>query len=178
MNKNNINVAKKTLKFLEKNSWKEITISKVISKKEKISINNKKELLININRYFDYLLKQNASTIENSSSKDMLFEVLMARFDILNIYRLSIQNLFNYIKVNPHEFISLLPSFIDSMILISTLANLDVNGIKGIPKIKALFLIYIITSFTWNDDSSKSLEKTMTALDKYLSQIDKFYKIA
>ena len=28
----------------------------------------------------------NASTIENSSSKDMLFEVLMARFDILNIY--------------------------------------------------------------------------------------------
>ena len=61
--------------------------------------------LNNINRYFDYLLKNNLNSIESSSSKDMIFEVLKARFDILNKYRKSIKNLAKYIKSNPHKFI-------------------------------------------------------------------------
>ena len=73
--------------------------------------------------------------LEESTKKDMLFEILMARLDILNLYRKSIKN--NKVFIfNPQKFIVMAPSFIESIIQISTLSNIDVNGIKGIPKLK------------------------------------------
>ncbi len=178
MNKYNILLAQNTLTYLEKNSWNKITIDKVIPKGKKININKKIDLLININRYFDFKLKQNISSLENSSSKDMLFEVLMARFDILNSYRQSIKNLFKNIQSKPHEFIALIPSFVESIILIATISEIDISGFKSLPKIKVILILYFITMFTWLNDESEYLEKTMTALDRYLAQIDKLIKIA
>ena len=52
---NKISLAKKTLLLLEKKSWKNISISSVIKNEKKTIIKNKIELLININRYFDYI---------------------------------------------------------------------------------------------------------------------------
>ena len=96
MQNNNILIAKKTLKELEKKSWKEISFKDLKINKRISSIKNKTDLLVNINKYFDYLLKNNVSSIEDSTSKDMLFEVLMARLDILNNYRSSVKNLINH----------------------------------------------------------------------------------
>ena len=177
MNKDKIKIALKTLKLLENISWKNIQIEDILEKKNKNIFKNKKEFLININLYFDYLLKKNVSNLEKSSTKDMLFEVLMARFDILNLHRKSVKGLIKYFLANPQEFISLLPSFVESIILISSLADINVNGIKGAAKIKIIFLLYVLTIFVWNNDDSPSLEKTMTSLDKYLNQIDKFVKL-
>ena len=178
MNKDKINISKITLKLLEKKLWNKISLEEVKKlNKNSLSIKNKNQLLENINRYFDYLLKNNLNSIESSSSKDMIFEVLMARFDILNKYRKSIKNLAKYIKSNPHKFIITLPSFIESIIVISNLANININGVKGSLKIKAIFIIYVLSTFTWLEDESKSLEKTMTVLDKYLNQLDKITNI-
>ena len=172
-----IKIAKKTLKLLENSSWEKITLLKVLEKQKDKSIKNKNDLLININRYFDFILKQNLVMLEKSTTKDMLFEVLMARLDILNQYRGSIKNLLKYFSSNPHKFVKLLPSFGDSIILISSLSNIDVSGFKGIAKIKAIFLLYVIIIYTWNRDESESLEKTMTTLDKYLNNLEKIFKL-
>ena len=177
MNKKNINLAIKTLKLLENNTWDKIDFEKNFKIEKKNKVNTKKKILVNINNYFDFLLKKNLSSIEISSTKDMLFEVLMARFDILNTYRKSVKNINNYFKSRPHEIIFFFPNFIETIIIMATLANIDVNGAKGIIKIKGIFILYFLTSFTWHNDESLSLEKTMTTLDKYLNQIDKFYKI-
>ncbi len=177
MNKTRILIAKKTLKLLEKNSWEKISIDRVLGKENKIKFNSKKELLSNINRYIDYQLKKNLSSMEVSSTKDMVFEVIMARFDILNSHRTSIKNLINFFTSNPQEFIKSLPSFVESIILTASLANIRVNGIKGAANIKILFLIYLITIYTWRMDESSALEKTMTNLDKYLIQIEKITPI-
>ena len=172
-----VKIAKKTLKLLEKNSWEKITLLKVLEKQKDKSIKNKNDLLININRYFDFMLKQNLVMLEKSTTKDMLFEVFMARLDILNQYRASIKNLLKYFSSNPHKLVKLLPSFGDSIILISSLSNIDVNGIKGLAKIKAIFLLYVIIIYTWNKDETESLEKTMTTLDKYLNNLEKIFKL-
>ena len=177
MNKDKIKIALKTLNLLEKTAWENIELIDIIEKKNINIFKNKKEILIYINRYFDYLLKKNVSDIEKSSTKDMLFEVLMARFDILNLHRKSIKKLIKYFLAKPQEFISLIPSFIESIILISSLADINVNGVKGAAKIKIIFLLYMLTLIVWNNDDSSSLEKTMTSLDKYLDQIDKLAKI-
>ena len=43
-------------------------------------------------------------------------------------------------------------------------------------KLKGLFVVYVVTFFQWLDDDNPSLEKTMTALDKYLDQAEKIGK--
>jgi len=175
MNKENINIALKTLKLLKKKSWGEIRLEEIIknSKKHKQSIKTKNDLLKNINRYVDYLLKKETSSIEKSTTKDMLFEVIMARFDVLQKYRNSFLTLFESFKSKPQKSIILLPSFLESMFLTATLANIEIKGIKGSLTIKGIFIIYIATYLEWIKDTSKSLEKTMTTLDQYLNKASK-----
>tara|TARA_B100001121_G_scaffold99074_1_gene87662 strand:- start:256 stop:795 length:540 start_codon:yes stop_codon:yes gene_type:complete len=177
MKKNEISIAINTLKLLEKNSWEKISLSNILSKQKNITIKNKTDILIIINRYFDYLLKENLSSLEESSSKDMLFEVLMERLDILNNYRISIKKIINYFLSQPHIFIKVAPSFIESIILIMKLSKINTNGITGVPKIKIVFFLYLMIIYTWNNDQTKSLEKTMTTLDKYLSNLDRLIKL-
>ncbi len=177
MNKDQVELAKKTLKLLESKKWESISLPQILNKQKKIKINNKDELLTLINRYFDYLLKKNLSYIEISSKKDMLFEVIMARLDILNIHRLSIKNLIKYFLSNPQKFLKLLPSFVETIILISTISNININGIKGTIKIKSIFILYLLSIYTWQNDESKSLEKTMTNLDNYLNNFQKIINL-
>ena len=176
MQKNKIVVAKKTLKELESISLKKISIKKILNGEKNIKFTNKNDLIININRYFDYLLKKNLINIENSSSKDMLFEVYMARLDILNLHRKSVLNIIENLFTQPKLLITLLPSIVQSIIVIATISNIDVNGLKGIAKIKVLFILYLLIIFSWRSDESASLEKTMTTLDKYLNNIEKIFK--
>ncbi len=143
------------------------------SKKHKKSIKTKNDLLRNINRYVDYLLKKETSSIEKSSTKDMLFEVIMARFDVLQKYRDSFLTLFDSYKLKPQKSIILIPSFLESMFLTASLANIEIKGIKGSLTIKGIFIIYIATYLEWMNDTSKSLEKTMTTLDQYLNKASK-----
>ena len=156
MNKENINIALKTLKLLKKKSWGEIRLEEIIknSKKHKQSIKTKNDLLKNINRYVDYLLKKETSSIEKSTTKDMLFEVIMARFDVLQKYRNSFLTLFESFKSKPQKSIILLPSFLESMFLTATLANIEIKGIKGSLTIKGIFIIYIATYLEWIKDTS------------------------
>ena len=175
MNKENIKIALKTLKLLKKKPWGEIKFEDIIkiSNKNKKSIKTKNDLLKNINRYVDYLLKKETSFIEKSSTKDMLFEVMMSRFDVLQKYRNSFIELFESFKLKPQKSIILIPSFLESMFLTASLANIEIKGIKGSLTIKGIFIIYVATYFEWMNDTSKSLEKTMTALDQYLNKASK-----
>lgn len=176
LNKNKIKIAEITLKLLKKKSWDKISLNEIlrISKNTDKSINTKKELLFNLNRYVDFNLKKKIKYIEDSNSKDMLFELIMLRFDILQKHRESFFKLFDFYKSRPQKSLVLIPSFLESMFLVASIANIEINGIKGSLRIKGIFIIYVATYFEWINDDSESLDKTMTALDKNL---DKFSKI-
>ena len=106
----------------------------------------------------------------------MLFEIFMARLDILNSQRTSVKKILIHLKSNPQQFLPLIPTFIESIILMATLANIKINGIIGVTNIKVLFILYIFIIFKWENDESSSLEKTMTVLDNYLNQLEKIAK--
>ena len=122
------------------------------------------------------ILIDKTKNIENSSTKDMLFEVLMARFDILQENRISFIKIFEALKKSPNKLLKLFPSFLESMIVTAELAKFNVNGLKGSIRLKGLFFVYLATFYSWIDDKTLSLEKTMTALDKNLDQAEKFSK--
>ena len=176
-------IATETLKFLLFNKFESISIDKISKRlkinKKKISnlIKNEQDLLKNINRYFDDQILESSKLIDKSSSKDMIFEILMTRFDLLNQHRKSITRIFNVFIKQPQKFLFLLPSFIESMILMSNCSHIKTEGIIGNFKIKGLLIIYFSTFLTWIKDESNSLDKTMTALDNYLVRAENFLSI-
>jgi ubiquinone biosynthesis protein COQ9 len=183
VNKELKKIAKTTLILLEKKSLDSINIDFVF---KKAGVNNKNirknfdkkiMLLTNINRYIDSRLKDLGKNIENSNPKDMLFEIIMLRFDVLQEYRSSIINIFNYFKKNPKNSLVILPSFLESMILISKLSKIKTNGLKGNLKIKGILIIYLSTFLVWLKDKGQSMEKTMTSLDQYLEKASKIINI-
>jgi len=182
MDKKLAKIAEKTLFILSKKDWQAITIEEVYLKaniKKKIfkEIYNKQDLLINIIKFFDFNLNSLSSSVEKSSSKDMIFEVMMIRFDILQKYRSSIVNLFNFTKKKPQEILCLLPAFIESASLMANLANISTKGLKGNLKIKGLLLIYFSTLLVWINDNSNTLDKTMISLDSNLNRAGKIVNI-
>ena len=178
MNQNKISLAKKTLKYLEKKKIRDINLKNFLSNTKVRDINNKIDLILNINDFFDFLLKKNLANIEKSSQRDMLFEIMMARYDILNEYRISVVNIINHFMSRPQDVLRLIPKSIESKILIATFANINLNGIQGTLKIKIIFALYYLTLFTWFNDENESLEKTMSVLDKYLNNIEKVFKFS
>ena len=170
-------IAQQTLKILKNKSWKSITLEEVLKKNKNTNIKSKIDLLKNINRYVDDALIDQMKELEISSYKDMLFEVLMARFDILQHDRKSFLEIHKCFKKSPHYFIQLLPSFLESMIITAELAKYNINGLKGSIRLKGLMLIYFATFFQWLDDKTATLEGTMTQLDKNLDQAEKFGKL-
>jgi len=178
VNQNKISLAKKTLQYLEKKKLRDINLKNFLSNTKVPNINNKIDLILNINDFFDFQLKKNLVNIEKSSQRDMLFEIMMARYDILNEYRVSVKNIINHFMYRPQEVLKLLPKSVESKILIATFANINLNGIQGVIKLKIIFVLYYITLFTWFNDENESLEKTMSVLDKYLNNIEKVIKFA
>ena len=161
------NIAEKTLKILKEKTWNALSLDDVLKdKNKKIDIKSKFDLLKNINRYVDNKLIYEMQSLENSSTKDMLFEVLMARFEILQKNRKSFIKIYDNFKKRPQHFIKLLPSFLESIIVTAELSKYNVNGLRGTIRLKGLMLIYFATFFQWMDDKTPALEKTMIVLDK------------
>ena len=178
-----IKIAQVTLKILSKKSWNYLSISEV-KQKSKIKIfdneiKNKHVLLRNINAYFDHVLSLDVGGIEQSNRKDMIFEVMMMRFDILQNNRKALHSIFNSFKNKPQELIFLLPYLLNSMILMANYANISVRGLRGQLLLKGILIIYCSTFLIWLQDDSASLDKTMTSLDSNLDKagnILKFFK--
>ena len=111
-------IAEETLLLLRKYEWKSISVDmimrnlKINKKKIPEKIKNKNDLLQNINKYFDKQISIKIKSIEKSTSRDMIFEIFMIRFDLLNKYRNSIIKIFNFFKFIPKTFIKMIPSFI------------------------------------------------------------------
>ena len=178
MNQNKISLAKKTLQYLEKKKLRDINLKNFLSNTKVPNMNNKIDLILNINDFFDFQLKKNFVNIEKSSQRDMLFEIMMARYDILNEYRASVKKIINHFLSRPQGVLKLITKLIESKILIATFANINTSGIQGVLKIKIIFVLYYITLLTWLNDENESLEKTMSVLDKYLNNIEKFIKFS
>ena len=58
MNQNKISLAKKTLQYLEKKKLKDINLKNLLSNTKVSDMNNKIDLILNINDFFDFELKK------------------------------------------------------------------------------------------------------------------------
>ena len=144
-------IAEKTLHLLRTNEWESISIEMICRKlklsKKKIpsDINNKNDLIKNINKYIDDLIIVKIKSIEQSSPQDMIFEIFMLRFDLLNRYRFSIMKIFKVFKKNPEYFIIFLPFFITSIEMMAKFSNIRTKGISKLNRRRFRFRYYVHT---------------------------------
>tara|TARA_Y100001970_G_C14251443_1_gene872177 strand:+ start:4842 stop:5393 length:552 start_codon:yes stop_codon:yes gene_type:complete len=183
MNSSKKKIAINTLDILKTRIWENVNLSD-IKKKSKVKsfdniIKHKKDLLKIINQYFDYRLSLKKNKIEKSSEKDMIFEILMMRFDLLQNHRNGIISIFRSFRKQPKELIYLLPDILGSVEIMIGYIKVSPKGMVDKIMIKGVFIIYLSSFLTWIKDETTSLDKTMTALDNYLdkaSEIIKFIK--
>ncbi len=180
MNRDYQKIAEITLKSLSNTSWADISLDEIKKKSRvksfKTLVKSKKDLLIKINNYFDHKLFLMSSKIEKSSDKDMIFEIIMMRFDILQQHRKGMVSIFKSFKKKPSQLFFLIPELLESIIMMIQYTNISTKGKIGQLKIKGVFLIYVSSFLIWLKDDSASLDKTMIALDNYLNQANKILK--
>ena len=176
-------IALSTLALLKDHSWKKISL-KLVFEKGKIDyrkgyqvIKQKNDILILINEYIDDLVIESIQKIEESTVHDKLFEALMARFEVLNLHRVSIIKIFKHIINNPDLIIFFLPLLSKSLNMMIDLTNINWNGIYGKIKLEFFILIYVAIFMVWVKDETTNLDKTMVAVDKYLNNIEDIMKL-
>lgn len=106
--------------------------------------------------------------------RDVLFDVMMERFDILNDYRDGLIAVLESVKCDPKTAAGGIPQIGRSMADMLDIAEIDAGGLFGAIKATGLMAVYFDTLRTWKTDNSPDMGKTMAALDQNLERAERF----
>ncbi len=109
----------------------------------------------------------------DESPKDLLFDILMRRFEIMSIYRAGLARLFADLGSYPCAALRRLLALRHSMSLTLEAAGISAAGPGGSLRLHGLIAIYIYCLTVWFKDESEDLATTMAAVDKGVSLADK-----
>ena len=165
-------------KTFSKITMKEIYFSAKIHPPEAYKVvKNKKDILILINNYFNEEVYKKTYNIKGSNVNDRIFEILMTRFEVLNIHRVAVIKIFDYLIKKPDMFIFFAPLMIDSLKNILELSESKSDGFFGKMKVEGFLIVYISIFLVWKKDKTKNLEKTMVAIDNHLKKAEVFLNL-
>ena len=125
MNKEKKIIEESLMRILLRKKFKDIDIdevlrnSKIKSEKFYSLFEDKEQILVSFFNRIDLIMKRKIQEMNlGKNIKDNLFEVCMTRFELLDLYRESINNIYSSIKIKPNMQIDLYDSFFNSMKLI------------------------------------------------------------
>ena len=108
--------------------------------------------------------------LANASPRDRLFDVLMRRFDAMAPYRDGLREVFAWLKRDPLAAVAMNQVAINSLRFMLEAAGLDSEGPAGAIKLQGLALAWARVFTIWLDDSAPDFSRPMAALDKELTQ--------
>ena len=112
-------------------------------------------------------------SLEDSSTKDNLFELIMLRLDYMQPYKNSLKKIIVSISKSPSMLKSVSENVSDSLDFYLELTKAYDNSYFDLFKKKTILLIYSYIFKVWLDDNSEELSRTMSELDKVLSLSEK-----
>jgi ubiquinone biosynthesis protein COQ9 len=112
----------------------------------------------------DALLRQVKRPQEGQSTRDALFEVIMARLDLLEPHKAAVRSMIE--GADPD--LRLLGGALSSQHWMLSAAGVDAEGARGAVRTLGLATLYASVLRTWLDDSDPGLARTMAALDRRL----------
>ncbi|MCC6597698.1 MAG: TetR family transcriptional regulator [Alphaproteobacteria bacterium] len=136
-------------------------------------VEDKADILALLGRRVDRLALESAGAADMSVSvRDRLFDVLMERFEALNLWRGGVVSVLDSFKCDPKQAVIACPHLARSMSWMLEAAGEDTQGWRGALKVMGLMGVYIKVLRVWREDESADLARTMAALDKDLSRAE------
>ncbi len=140
---------------------------------------DKTDILVLYGRRIDRKILEHFEDSQNEASiKDRLFDILMDRFDLLQNDRVALTSILKSLKTDPKQAVISLPHLCRSMTWMLELARVDTSGWKGAARVTGLTGVYLAALWTWMDDDTVDLSKTMKALDLALSRAEQIGSMA
>ena len=167
--------------IIDKDGWEEFSFKKLAYEK-KIDVSkinqffgSKKQLLKEFSKMIDLRVEKefDFKSLEDSSTKDNLFELIMLRLDHLQPYKNSLKKIIVSISKSPSMLKSVSENVSDSLDFYLELTKAYDNSYFDLFKKKTILLIYSYIFKVWLDDNSEELSRTMSELDKVLSLSEK-----
>ena len=112
----------------------------------------------------DKVLAQLPPLEPGDAKRDRLFEVLMARFDVLSPHKPAIRSIVADATTEPAAVRAMLAS--QGWMLQA--AGIDSGGLSGGVRVAGLSTVYASVLRTWLDDDDPGMARTMAALDRRL----------
>ena len=104
--------------------------------------------------------------------RDLLFDILMRRIDVLQAHRQGMLALLRVLPFNPPLAAMLAGSSLRSMQWMLEAAGVDATGPRGLLRAEGLLAVWLWTVRAWKGDESEDLSATMSALDKALDRAE------
>jgi AcrR family transcriptional regulator len=106
--------------------------------------------------------------------RDRLFDLLMRRFDTLQLYKPALEVLGRELPGDPVTVICAGASLLRSMRWMLEATNISTGGLRGGLAVKLTAAAYLSTMRVWQNDDSPDLARTMAALDTRLRRIERW----
>jgi len=126
---------------------------------------SKSAILAAFVRHIDKQVLANAPVPQDGESqRDALFEVIMARFDVLEPYKSALRSVVGSGEVE----LSMIRRVLASQGWMLQAAGIDADGPAGAMRTAGLASVYASVFRTWLDDDDPGLARTMATLDRRL----------
>ena len=176
------NFIKKGFCLINDIGWEKFSIEK-LSAKENIPVEDLKvffkckySVLDKFSRMVDKNIesKLRIEDFKDSSKKDILFELIMMRFDEMEEFKGSLTKILDASRNKPLLISIISKNVMNTMDFFLEISNSYNNYAFDVLKKNFLFIIYSITFKTWLSDNTEDLSKTMAELDRLLSTAENF----
>jgi ubiquinone biosynthesis protein COQ9 len=112
--------------------------------------------------------------LTEGSVRDILFDILLRRFDFLQTRRAGVLALMKFLPACPPLAVALAEFNLTSMGWLLEGAGVDATGLRGALKKRGLLLVWAYGLHAWTRDETEDLSATMAAVDKALARAEGF----
>lgn len=171
------------LKVIQKEGWKAFSFAKASAEsgiplaKFHAQFSCPADVMLHLFTMIDEEVLKSIDISKETSHKDALFEILMARFDAATPYKPIIKSFWQDWILAPEDAPGILCHGYSSMAWMLEAAGLSTRGFSRVLRIQGLTTLYLYTLKTWLEDESPDLGKTMVALDDGLGKLEKAAKV-
>ena len=133
---------------------------------------SRSHVLVRFGRMADQVALQDAPT--EGTVRDRLFDLLMRRFDAMNVHRDGLLALLRALPVDPGSAMLLACATRSSMRWMLDATGVPTFGLSGELRVKGLLGVWLWGLRAWERDDTEDLTHTMAAVDQALGRAEWF----
>lgn len=167
------------LNLIQNEGWKAFTFAKAVEQsgiplnKFRAKFSCPSDVMVHLFKKIDDDVLNKLDLTKGLGHKDALFEILMARFDAAQPFKPIIKNFWKEWLLTPEDTPGIVCHGYSSMAWMLEAAGISNRGLTGLMRVQGLATLYLYTLRTWLEDDSPDLGKTMVALDKGLTKLER-----